>query len=227
MWLEPFLPVLVHLQARLVLHGFSFNLSLEGGRLNCSFWFHPKQGDGSSLPPCAGDGGRVGGNVTDGSSLQGWGCGRGADKKQLGLPHHLLTQPETFGSVLGNYKRKGTYTALPRKATTRMIWFILRAVWYFQHWLNQEWASFYIHNKPKEVEKSAVISTATNASADWTITFTVSSLGGRVRKTLVSDDTYWRLYRGCSGKWGKIYPEEKYWTSVYNRCASPIYTLWL
>ena len=67
---EPSLPLLVHLQARLVLHGFSFNLSLEGGRLNGSFWFHPIQRDGSSLPPCAGGNG-VGGNVTDGSSLQG------------------------------------------------------------------------------------------------------------------------------------------------------------
>ena len=141
MWLEPSLPLLVHLPARLVLHGFSFILSLEGGRLNCSFWFHPIQGDGSPFPPCAGGNG-CWGNVTDGSSLQGWGCSTGADKKQLGLPHHLLTQPETFGSVLGNYERKGTYTALPRKATTRMIWFILWAVWYFQHWLNQERASF-------------------------------------------------------------------------------------
>ena len=172
---EPSLPLLVHLQACRVLHRYFFILSLEGGRLNCSFWFHPIQGDGSPLPACAGGNG-CWGDVADGSSLQGWGCGRGADKKQLGLPHHLLTQPETFGSVFGNYERKGTYTALPRKATTRMIWFILRAVWYFQHWLNQEWASFYIHNKPKKVEKSAVISTATNASADWTITFSLSQV---------------------------------------------------
>ena len=52
---EPSLPLLAHHRARLVLlHRFSFNFPLEGGRLNCSFGFHPVQGDGSPLPPCAG-----------------------------------------------------------------------------------------------------------------------------------------------------------------------------
>ena len=55
---EPSLPVPVNLRARLVLlHRFSFNFPLEGGRLNCSFGFHPVQGDGSPLPPCAGGNG--------------------------------------------------------------------------------------------------------------------------------------------------------------------------
>ena len=121
---EPSLPLLVHLQACRVLHRYFFILSLEGGRLNRSFWFHPLQGDGSPLPACAGGNG-CWGDVADGSSLQGWGRGARADKKQLGLPHHLLTHPEMFGSVLRKYKRKGTHTALPRKARTRMSWFIL------------------------------------------------------------------------------------------------------
>ena len=45
---ESSLPALANLRAR---HRFSFNLPLEGGRLNCSCWFHPIQGDGSPLPP--------------------------------------------------------------------------------------------------------------------------------------------------------------------------------
>ena len=56
---EPSLPVPVHIRAHLVLfHRFSFNFPLEGGRLNCSFGFHPVQGDGSPLPPCAGGNGK-------------------------------------------------------------------------------------------------------------------------------------------------------------------------
>ena len=122
---EPSLPVPVPLRANLVLfHRFSFNFPLEGGRLNCSFGFHPVQGDGSPLPPCAGCYCSWG-HITDGSSLQGGGGGARADEKQLGLPCHLLTQPETFRSVLGKYNRTGTYTALPKKAKIRMIWFIL------------------------------------------------------------------------------------------------------
>jgi len=78
---EPSLPVPVHIRAHLVLfHRFSFNFPLEGGRLNCSFGFHPVQGDGSPLPPCAGGNGSWG-RITDGGSLQGGGGGARADKK--------------------------------------------------------------------------------------------------------------------------------------------------
>merc|ERR550517_1870538 len=45
---ESSLPALSNLRAR---HRFSFNPPLEGGRLNCSCWFHPIQGDSSPLPP--------------------------------------------------------------------------------------------------------------------------------------------------------------------------------
>ena len=88
---EPSLPsLLVHIQARISL--------LHSGGLNCSFWLQPIQGDGSPFPPCTGD--RAGwGPVTDGSSLKGWGGRARADKKQLGLPHHLLRKPETSLSV--------------------------------------------------------------------------------------------------------------------------------
>ena len=45
-----------------------------------------------------------------------------------------------------------------------MIWFILRAAWYLQHWLNLERTSFYIHKQRREVEKSVMISIAPKPS---------------------------------------------------------------
>ena len=140
---EPSFPLLVHIRARLqLLHRFSFNFPVESWRLNCSFGLHPIQGYCSPFPPYTGDRGSGRGSITDGSSLQGWGGRTRADKKQFGLPSHLLRKPETSLSVLSNnkWKLKITYTVLPKKATIRMIWFILWAVW---HWLNQIETSLY------------------------------------------------------------------------------------
>ena len=105
---------------------------VESWRLNCSFRLHPIQGDCSPFSPYTGDRGSGRGSITDGSSLQGWGGRARADKKQLGLPCHLLRKPETSLSVLANDKRKLkiTYTALPNKAFIRMVWFILWDVWH-------------------------------------------------------------------------------------------------
>ena len=60
---------------------------------------------------------------------------------------------------IGKHKRKITYTVLPKKATIRMIWFILWAVWY---WLNHEGTFFYIRNEQTVVEKSVITSIASN-----------------------------------------------------------------